>query len=121
MASVHGKISTAQVPPPPDLKVFRPQNAYVALGLAASHLMTKPARRHERNRRARRRRHQHTLGRAAPPAALVAWVSCWRRHVAPPDRDSLTEAEPRREMRGRVGRDAGRIGYERLEYQLRRD
>ena len=26
-----------------DLKVFRPQNPYVALGLAVNHLMTKPA------------------------------------------------------------------------------
>ena len=31
------------VPPPTDLKVFRPPNPYVALGLAVSHLMTKPA------------------------------------------------------------------------------
>jgi hemolysin-activating ACP:hemolysin acyltransferase len=43
MAPVHGKISAAPVAPPPDLKVFRPQNPYVALGLAANHLMTKPA------------------------------------------------------------------------------
>jgi hemolysin-activating ACP:hemolysin acyltransferase len=31
------------VPPHTDLKVFRPQNPYVALGLAVSHLMTQPA------------------------------------------------------------------------------
>jgi hemolysin-activating ACP:hemolysin acyltransferase len=43
MAPVHGKISAVPIAPPPDLKVFRPQNPYVALGLAASHLMTKPA------------------------------------------------------------------------------
>jgi hemolysin-activating ACP:hemolysin acyltransferase len=43
MAPVHGKISAAPVAPPPDLKVFRPQNSYGALGLAANHLMTKPA------------------------------------------------------------------------------
>jgi hemolysin-activating ACP:hemolysin acyltransferase len=43
MAPVHGKISAAPVAPLPDLKVFRPQNPYVALGLAANHLMTKPA------------------------------------------------------------------------------
>jgi hypothetical protein len=43
VAPVHGKISAAPIAPPPDLKVFRPQNPYVALGLAASHLMTKPA------------------------------------------------------------------------------
>jgi hemolysin-activating ACP:hemolysin acyltransferase len=43
MAPVHGKISAAPVASPPDLKVFRPQNPYVALGLATNHLMTKPA------------------------------------------------------------------------------
>src|SRR5262249_32342711 len=43
MAPVHGKISAAAVAPPPDLKVFRPQNPYIALGLAVNHLMTKPA------------------------------------------------------------------------------
>jgi hemolysin-activating ACP:hemolysin acyltransferase len=43
MAPVHGKISAAAVAPRPDLKVFRPQNPYVALGLAVDHLMTKPA------------------------------------------------------------------------------
>jgi hemolysin-activating ACP:hemolysin acyltransferase len=43
MAPVHGKISATPIAPPSDLKVFRPQNPYVALGLAASHLMTKPA------------------------------------------------------------------------------
>jgi hemolysin-activating ACP:hemolysin acyltransferase len=31
------------VPPERDLKIFRPHNPYVALGLAVSHLMTKPA------------------------------------------------------------------------------
>ena len=43
MAPVHGNISAAPIPPPPDLKVFRPQDPYAALGLAANHLMTKPA------------------------------------------------------------------------------
>ena len=43
MAPVLGKISAAPVAPPPDLKVFRPQNPHVALGLATNHLMTKPA------------------------------------------------------------------------------
>src|SRR5262245_10121093 len=43
MAPVHGKISAAAVAPPPDLRVVRPQNPYVALGLAVNHLMTKPA------------------------------------------------------------------------------
>ena len=43
MAPVHGKISAAAVAPPPDLRVVRPQNSYVALGLAVDHLMTKPA------------------------------------------------------------------------------
>jgi hemolysin-activating ACP:hemolysin acyltransferase len=31
------------VAPRPELKMFRPQNPYVALGLAVNHLMTKPA------------------------------------------------------------------------------
>jgi hemolysin-activating ACP:hemolysin acyltransferase len=43
MAPVHGKISALPVAPRPDLKVFRPQNPYVALGLAVNHLMTKSA------------------------------------------------------------------------------
>ena len=41
MAPVH-EISAAPVAPS-HLKVLRPQNPYVALGLAANHLMTKPA------------------------------------------------------------------------------
>ena len=40
--------TTAPVPPETDLKIFRPQNPYVALGLAVSHLMTKPAFAHLR-------------------------------------------------------------------------
>jgi hypothetical protein len=43
MAPVHGKLSAVPVAPPPDLKVFRPQSPFVALGLAVNHLMTKPA------------------------------------------------------------------------------
>jgi hemolysin-activating ACP:hemolysin acyltransferase len=35
--------SASQAPPRPALRAFRPDNAYVALGLAVSHLMTKPA------------------------------------------------------------------------------
>ena len=31
------------VAPRGDLKVFRPENPYIALGLAVNHLMTKPA------------------------------------------------------------------------------
>jgi hypothetical protein len=31
------------VAPRGDLRVFRPENPYVALGLAVNHLMTKPA------------------------------------------------------------------------------
>ena len=34
---------TKPAPARPDLRVFRPANPYVALGLAVSHLMTKPA------------------------------------------------------------------------------
>jgi hemolysin-activating ACP:hemolysin acyltransferase len=34
---------TTKLPSRPDLRVFRPDNPYVALGLAVSHLMTKPA------------------------------------------------------------------------------
>jgi hemolysin-activating ACP:hemolysin acyltransferase len=40
--------TTIPVPPETDLKIFRPQNPYVALGLAVSHLMTKPAFAHLR-------------------------------------------------------------------------
>jgi hemolysin-activating ACP:hemolysin acyltransferase len=36
-------MTAAPVAPDTDLKVFQPPNAYVALGLAVSHLMTKPA------------------------------------------------------------------------------
>src|SRR5215831_8537006 len=43
MAPVHGKMTTVPVASSADLKVFRPQNPYVALGLAVNHLMTKPA------------------------------------------------------------------------------
>jgi hypothetical protein len=37
-----GKTAGA-VAPRGDLEVFRPQNPYIALGLAVNHLMTKPA------------------------------------------------------------------------------
>jgi hemolysin-activating ACP:hemolysin acyltransferase len=43
MAPVHGESSAVPVAPPSDLKVFRPQNPCVALGLAVNHLMTKLA------------------------------------------------------------------------------
>ena len=33
----------AALPPPDHLRLFRPESPYVALGLAVSHLMTKPA------------------------------------------------------------------------------
>jgi hypothetical protein len=33
---------TKPAPARPELRVFRPDNPYVALGLAVSHLMTKP-------------------------------------------------------------------------------
>ncbi len=33
----------AAAPAWPELRVFRPDNSYVALGLAVNHLMTKPA------------------------------------------------------------------------------
>src|SRR5262245_34485606 len=32
-----------EAPKPPELRVLRPENPYVALGLAVNHLMTKPA------------------------------------------------------------------------------
>ena len=35
--------SAGAAAPRPSLRLFRPQNPYVALGLAANHLMTKPA------------------------------------------------------------------------------
>ena len=43
MAPVHGNISVVPLAAPPDLKLFRPQSPFVALGLAVNHLMTKPA------------------------------------------------------------------------------
>ena len=43
MAPFHGNISVVPLAPPPDLKLFRPQSPFVALGLAVNHLMTKPA------------------------------------------------------------------------------
>ena len=43
MTDVHDKVSAVPVAPPPELKVFRPQSPYVALGLAVTQLMTKPA------------------------------------------------------------------------------
>jgi hemolysin-activating ACP:hemolysin acyltransferase len=35
--------ATAAAAPRPELRVFRPDNPYIALGLAVNHLMTKPA------------------------------------------------------------------------------
>ena len=43
MTLSHAAMTAAPVAPDTDLKVFQPPNAYVALGLAVSHLMTKPA------------------------------------------------------------------------------
>jgi hemolysin-activating ACP:hemolysin acyltransferase len=43
MAPSNAATTAAPVPPDTELKVFQPPNAYVALGLAVSHLMTKPA------------------------------------------------------------------------------
>ena len=47
MAQFHGAMSAVPfvhpVALPADLKLFRPQNPYIALGLAVNHLMTKPA------------------------------------------------------------------------------
>jgi hemolysin-activating ACP:hemolysin acyltransferase len=43
MAQSHGAMSAVPFAPPADLKLFQPRNAYMALGLAVNHLMTKPA------------------------------------------------------------------------------
>ncbi|MDF2970368.1 MAG: toxin-activating protein [Microvirga sp.] len=43
MTPFHAVTTAVPVPPHTDLKVFRPQNPYVALGLAVSHMMTTPA------------------------------------------------------------------------------
>jgi hemolysin-activating ACP:hemolysin acyltransferase len=47
MSQSHGAMSAVPfappIAPPADLKLFRPQNPYMALGLAVNHLMTKPA------------------------------------------------------------------------------
>jgi hemolysin-activating ACP:hemolysin acyltransferase len=43
MTPFHAVMTAVPVPPHMDLKVMRPQNPYVALGLAVSHMMTKPA------------------------------------------------------------------------------
>jgi hemolysin-activating ACP:hemolysin acyltransferase len=43
MGIVHGRASTAAFVHAPEFKTFRPQNPCAALGLAVSHLMTKPA------------------------------------------------------------------------------
>ena len=43
MTPMHEETTTIPVAPRGDLKAFRAQNPYVALGLAVSHLMTKPA------------------------------------------------------------------------------
>ena len=43
MTPSNAATTAAPVAPDAELKVFQPPNAYVALGLAVSHLMTKPA------------------------------------------------------------------------------
>ena len=43
MAPTETAMTAVPLAPDTDLKVFRPPNPYVALGLAVSHLMTKPA------------------------------------------------------------------------------
>ena len=43
MALSHAAMTAVPAPPQTDLKVLQPPNPYVALGLAVSHLMTKPA------------------------------------------------------------------------------
>jgi hemolysin-activating ACP:hemolysin acyltransferase len=48
MARAYAAMTAVPLPPPTDLKVFQPPNPYVALGLAVSHLMTKPAFAHLR-------------------------------------------------------------------------
>jgi hemolysin-activating ACP:hemolysin acyltransferase len=48
MAQTHGAMSAVPFAPHTDLRLFRPQNPYMALGLAVNHLMTKPAFAHLR-------------------------------------------------------------------------
>jgi hemolysin-activating ACP:hemolysin acyltransferase len=48
MARAYAAMNAVPRPPPADLKVLQPPNPYVALGLAVSHLMTKPAFAHLR-------------------------------------------------------------------------
>jgi hypothetical protein len=43
MAPLHDETAAGPVDARADLKVFRAQDPYIALGLAVSHLMTKPA------------------------------------------------------------------------------
>jgi hemolysin-activating ACP:hemolysin acyltransferase len=43
MAPLHNEATAMPVAPHADLRMFRPENPYVALGCAVSHLMTKPA------------------------------------------------------------------------------
>ena len=43
MNLLHDEMTAIPVAPRADLKAFRTHNPYVALGLAVSHLMTKPA------------------------------------------------------------------------------
>jgi hemolysin-activating ACP:hemolysin acyltransferase len=43
MTRSHGAMSAVPFASHTELKLFRPQNSYVALGLAVNHLMTKPA------------------------------------------------------------------------------
>jgi hemolysin-activating ACP:hemolysin acyltransferase len=48
MAQTHGAMSAVPFAPHTDLRLFRPQSPYLALGLAVNHLMTKPAFAHLR-------------------------------------------------------------------------
>jgi hemolysin-activating ACP:hemolysin acyltransferase len=43
MAPAHAAMTAVPLPRPTDLKVFQPASPYIALGMAVSHLMTKPA------------------------------------------------------------------------------
>ena len=43
MSLLHDEMTAVPFAPRADLKAFRTHNPYVALGLAVSHLMTKPA------------------------------------------------------------------------------
>ena len=43
MAPAQAAMTAVPLPRPTDFKVFQPANPYIALGMAVSHLMTKPA------------------------------------------------------------------------------